>query len=67
MAKLTIVAEIDLTNSSQATDLLVSISSAIDDMSDACDAGQSRKLANTSGVLKDDPDDEEPFGTWKWE
>jgi hypothetical protein len=69
LAKLTIVAEIDLTDSREASDLLCSISNALEDMMDACEAGQSAKLANTSGVLKNDPEDaaEDPFGTWKWE
>jgi hypothetical protein len=69
MAKLTIVAEVDLNDSSTASDLLASVSQALEDMLDACEAGQAKKLAKTSGILKNDPDDEddEPFGTWKWE
>lgn len=69
LAKLTIVAEIDLKNADEASDLLSSVSSALEDMLDACEAGQSAKLANTSGELKNDPEDEdeEPFGSWKWE
>jgi hypothetical protein len=69
MAKLTIVAEIDLNDSDNASDLLASVSQVLEDMQDACGAGQAEKLAKTSGVLMDDPDDdfEEPFGTWKWE
>ena len=69
MAKLTIVAEIDLMNADEASDLLSSVSSALEDMIDACEAEQSAKLAYTSGVLRNDPEDEDedPFGTWKWE
>lgn len=69
MAKLTIVANVDLNDSSRASDLLASVSQALEDMLDACDAGHAQNLANTSGVIVDDPDDEfeEPFGTWKWE
>lgn len=69
MAKLTIVAEVDLNNSDDASDLLSSVSNALEDMLNACDAGHAKKLAKTTGVLKNDPEDEdeEPFGTWKWE
>lgn len=69
MAKLTIVAEIDLKNPDEASDLLSTISDALVDMMEACDGAQAGKLANTSGVLKNDPEDEDedPFGTWKWE
>ena len=69
MAKLTIVAEIDLKNADEASDLLSSVSSSLENMIDACEAGQSAKLTSTSGVLKNDPEDEDedPFGTWKWE
>ena len=68
MAKLTIVAEIDLNNPSEASDLLSSISGVMLDMADACDGGKAETFANTSGLLKnDEEDDEEPFGNWKWE
>ena len=69
MAKLTIVAEIDLKNGQEASDLLSSINEVLLDMSEACEGGVSEELAKTSGLLKNDPEDEdeEPFGTWKWE
>lgn len=69
MAKLTIVAEIDLNNGQEASDLLSSINEVLLDMSDECEHGHARKLANTSGVFKNDleDEDEDNFGTWKWE
>ena len=69
MAKLTIVAEIDLKNGDEASDLLSSVTDVLLDMADACEAGQAGKLESTSGTLKNDPEDEDedPFGTWKWE
>lgn len=68
LAKLTIVAEIDL-NADEASDLLSSVSEFLTDWMEACDAGQPGAFANSSGVFKNDPEDEdeEPFGTWKWE
>ena len=69
MAKLSIVAEIDLENGNEASDMLSSISGVLLDMAEACEAGRSGKIENTCGVLKNDPEDEDedPFGTWKWE
>ena len=68
MAKLTIVAEIDL-NSDEASDMLSTVSDVLTDMMEACDAAHGEKLAKKSGTFKNDPEDEdeEPFGTWKWE
>ena len=68
MAKLTILAEIDL-YADEASDLLSAVSDVLTDWMEALDAGQGETVAKTSGVFTNDPedDDEEPFGTWKWE